>query len=118
VAACDLFVSHAGGACAGTLAAGVPQLMFPAQYEQYLTALRVVQLRAGVLVKPTATPRDVGGALAHLLGDPSHAAAAKAYAARYPDYTPQEHVRRVVARIEEILAGPSRWERRAILAPR
>jgi len=123
LAGCDLFVSHGGGACAGTLAAGIPQLIFPAQYEQYLTALRVAQIRAGVLAKPNATAAEVAMALAQLLGQSAHAEAAKAFAARYPGYTPREHVRRVIARIEEILARPSRWPRlvrtplHAILAP-
>lgn len=119
---CDLFVSQGGNVSVGTLMAGVAQLVFPSQYEQYLTARRIEQLGAGVWLPMQATSGEVFTALARAL-DPAHSANAKAYAQRYHGYTPQEQLRRVTLRIEQILAQPSRWtalpgaSRNPILAP-
>ncbi len=107
---CDLFVSQAGNVAVGTLMSGVPQLVFPSQYEQYLTGRRLEQIGAGVMVPPDAPPAEVSAGLERALSDPRVAAAAKAYAKRYPQYSATEQQRRIVVRIEEILAQPSRWD--------
>jgi hypothetical protein len=112
---CDLFVSQAGNVAVGTLMSGVPQLVFPSQYEQYLTGRRLEQIGAGVMVPPDAPPAEVSAGLERALSDPRVAAAAKAYAKRYPQYSASEQQRRIVVRIEEILAQPSRWD--ALPAP-
>lgn len=118
---CDLFVSHGGSATIGTLLAGVPQLVFPGQYEQYITARRVGQLGAGEWFSPDDTA--VAAKMGRVLDDPSFTQNARTYARAYEGYTPREQVRRIVKRIEEIAAAPSRWTRRvpartdAILAP-
>jgi len=118
---CDLFVSHGGSATIGTLLAGVPQLVFPGQYEQYITARRVGQLGAGAWFSPDDTA--VAAKMGRVLDDPSFTENARKYARAYEGYTPGEQVRRIVKRIEEIAAEPSRWPRRvparadAILAP-
>ena len=109
LAECDLFVSQAGNVAVGTLMAGVPQLVFPSQYEQYLTARRLEQIGAGIMLPPDAPAQAVAEALERALSDPRFAAAAKAYAQRYPKYSAPEQQRRIVVRIEEILAQPSRW---------
>lgn len=106
---CDLFVSQAGNVAVGTLMSGVPQLVFPSQYEQYVTARRLEQVGAGIMLAPDASPQAVGEALERVLADPSFAAAAKSFAKRYPQYSAAEQQRRIVVRIEEILAQPSRW---------
>ena len=103
---CDLFVSHAGAAAAGTVLYGVPQLMFPAHYEQFLTSLRIAQLGAGVAVLPAASADEVKTALAAVLNDRSYRDAARAYGKRYPAYSPAEQQRRIVQRIEDILRAP------------
>ena len=105
---CDLFLSHGGNACPGSLMLGVPQMVFPSQYEQFLTGYRVANLGAGAWVGPEAPAASVASALAQVLGDPSFKKAAKAYAARYPDYSPAEQQRRILNRLEEILAKPAR----------
>jgi UDP:flavonoid glycosyltransferase YjiC (YdhE family) len=123
LAECDLFVSHGGSACIGTLLAGVPQLVFPGQYEQYITGRRIEQLGAGTWVGSEDTAETLAVGLSRVLGDPSYATVARAYARRYSGYTPREQARRIVKRIEQILAAPSRWARSvpartdAILAP-
>jgi UDP:flavonoid glycosyltransferase YjiC (YdhE family) len=109
LAECDLYVSTGGNVCVGTLMSGVPQLVMPGQYEQYITARRIEQLGVGAWLRPDATTANVAVTLKRLLDDPRYPAAARAYAKRYAAYSPAEQQRRIVARIEEILARPSRW---------
>jgi hypothetical protein len=106
---CDLFVSQGGNVAVGSLMSGVPQLVFPSQYEQYLTARRLEQVGAGLWLALDAQPAAVAAALERALAEPQFSAAAKAFAQRYPRYSPAEQQRRMVVRIEEILAQPSRW---------
>ncbi len=106
---CDLFVSQGSSLCPATLMSGVPQLVFPSQYEQYVTARRVEQAGVGIMLPPDATAAAVAEALERALANPSFTAAAKAFARRYPQYSAPEQERRIVARIEEIVAHPSRW---------
>ncbi|HUL57343.1 MAG TPA: nucleotide disphospho-sugar-binding domain-containing protein [Usitatibacter sp.] len=108
LAACDLLVSHGGNICPGTLMYGVAQLVFPTQYEQFLTAQRIGQIGAGAWLSPESSAEAVAQALARLLDDPSCKRAAAAFAARYPAYSPAEQQRRMVGRIEQILAQPAR----------
>jgi spore coat polysaccharide biosynthesis predicted glycosyltransferase SpsG len=109
LADCDLFVSQGGNVAVGTLMAGVPQLVLPMQYEQYITARRIEQIAAGLWLALEATPAQVATALQRVLHEPGFAAAARAFSRRYPAYSPAEQQRRIVARIEEIVASPSRW---------
>ena len=104
---CDLFVSQAGSAASGILMSGVPQLMIPAHYEQYLTARRIEQIGAGMMLLPEASGAQLANALRTMVEDPRFRKAAKAYAARYPAYSPAEQQRRIVKRIEDILAAPA-----------
>lgn len=105
---CDLFVSQAGSAATGLVAMGIPQLLLPAHYEQYLTARRIEQLGAGILLMPEASAQDLAIALRSLVSEPRWRAAAQAYSKRYPAYTPGEQQRRIVRRIEDILAASSK----------
>lgn len=120
---CDLFVSHGGSACIGSLLAGVPQLVFPGQYEQYITARRIEQLGAGTWIGSDDDAATVAAGLRRVLGSDAFATAARAYARRYSGYTPAEQARRIVKRLEQILAAPPRSARSiparadAILAP-
>jgi len=109
LAECDLLISHGGNIAPGTLMAGVPQLIFPMQYEQYLTARRIEQLGAGLWLAPDTASSEIPATLQRLLGEPGFANAARAYARRYPAYSPAEQLRRIATRIEEIVAKPSRW---------
>lgn len=105
---CELYVSQAGSASTGVLMAGVPHLTFPVHYEQYLSAIRIAQLGAGLCLLPDAKAQDVANALRTVLAEPRFRAAARAYAARYPAYSPAEQQRRIVKRIEDILAAPAK----------
>jgi UDP:flavonoid glycosyltransferase YjiC (YdhE family) len=104
---CELLVCHGGEIAGGALASGVPVLLIPSHYEQYLTARCIDALGAGGWLTPEASPADVRVAIATLTNDPRFLAAARAYAARYPAYSPLEQRRRIVARVEDILS-PSR----------
>jgi UDP:flavonoid glycosyltransferase YjiC (YdhE family) len=103
---CDLLVCHGGEISAGAVMYGVPQLLFPTHYEQYLLARRLEMLGAAAWIGPAGAAGIVHAALANLLGNPAFAAAARAFAERYPAYSPLEQRRRVVARIEQILTTP------------
>ena len=110
LAECDLLVSHGGNIAPGTLMSGVPQLAFPTQYEQYLTARRIEQLGAGLVHGPEAKAADIARSLRRLLEERRFRDAARAYAQRYPAYSPAEQQRRIVARLEQIALAPARWQ--------
>ncbi|HEX5129236.1 MAG TPA: nucleotide disphospho-sugar-binding domain-containing protein, partial [Usitatibacter sp.] len=101
---CDLLVSHGGEIAGGALCHGVPSLLFPSHYEQYLMALRQRQLGTGAWLPLGATAQDVVDALDGLLRDDRALGKARAFARRYPAWSPPEQRRRIVARIEELLA--------------
>jgi UDP:flavonoid glycosyltransferase YjiC (YdhE family) len=101
---CDLLVCHGGEIAGGAAASGVPVLLFPSHYEQYLTARRLEQLGAGGWIGPAGTRADVEAGLRALTGDARFQAAARAFAQRYPAYSPTEQRRRIVERVEAILS--------------
>jgi UDP-N-acetylglucosamine:LPS N-acetylglucosamine transferase len=101
---CDLIVCHGGEISAGAVMYGVPQLLFPTHYEQYLLARRLELLGAAGWIGPAGDAAVVSGALARLATDPSFGSAARAFAQRYASYSPQEQRRRVVGRIEQIIS--------------
>lgn len=99
---CDLVVSHGGTLAPGSLMRGIPQLVFPSQYEQYLTAVRLQQLGVGRWVGPGETAAQLRSTLLSMLGDPRYGQAARAYASRYPAFTPKEQRRRITQRLEKL----------------
>jgi UDP:flavonoid glycosyltransferase YjiC (YdhE family) len=105
---CDLLVSHGGNIGPGALMFGVPQLILPMQYEQFITANRIANLGAGAWIGPGAPQESVAPTLATVLSNPSYKLAARAYAAKYPAYSPAEQERRIVNRMEEIIQQPAR----------
>jgi UDP:flavonoid glycosyltransferase YjiC (YdhE family) len=109
---CDLMVCHGGEITAGSLMYGVPQMLFPTHYEQYLLARRVELLGAGGWIGPAASASVVTGALQRVLAEASFTTAARAFAQRYAAYSPQEQRRRIITRVEQILAAAN------ILPPR
>jgi hypothetical protein len=109
---CDMMVSHGGEIAIGGLLYGIPQLVFPGHYEQYLTAVRVHQLGCGFWCGPTATAADVEAGFTQVLAHSRYVTAARAFAKRYVAFSPAEQRRRIVNRIEELLARPG-----AILSP-
>lgn len=105
LAECDLAITHGGQLTAGLAALGIPQLVFPLQFEQYIAARRIDQAGCGIWMGGAATGADVAAAINELLGNPARTASAKAFGRRYPGFSLAEQRRRMVARIEE-LTGP------------
>jgi UDP:flavonoid glycosyltransferase YjiC (YdhE family) len=102
---CDLFVNHGGNVAPAALMHGVPQLVLPAQYEQLVTAMRIEQLGAGLAAPRVDAPREVANAFTHALRDgPRMRRAADVLRRRYAAFSPAEQERRIVARIEQVLA--------------
>ncbi|HZZ91317.1 MAG TPA: nucleotide disphospho-sugar-binding domain-containing protein [Usitatibacter sp.] len=101
---CDLFLDHGGDVAGAGLMHGVPQLLFPAQYEQFLTAVRIEQLGAGVGLARPDPGGEVRAAFGRMLADRArHRAAAQAYRQRYASFSSAEQERRIVARIEQLV---------------
>jgi UDP:flavonoid glycosyltransferase YjiC (YdhE family) len=80
-------------------------LVLPRHYEQYLTAVRLQQLGPGGWLTAQSGPQHVKAALDAMTGDPRFQAAARAFARKYSAWSPAEQRRRIVARIEAIVAG-------------
>uniref|UniRef100_UPI003511C3AC glycosyltransferase n=1 Tax=Pelomonas sp. KK5 TaxID=1855730 RepID=UPI003511C3AC len=102
---CELLVCHAGEATlAQGLLAGVPLLLMPMQAEQALLA-RTTCLRSGAAVNvldlPPGTP--ISAAVERALGDAGLRERARAFAARYRDFTQAEQTEALVAQFEALL---------------
>jgi UDP:flavonoid glycosyltransferase YjiC (YdhE family) len=70
-------VTHGGhGTVARALAAGVPVVALPHGRDQADNAVRVEARGAGIAIKKSASPARIARAVADLLGDDAHAAAA------------------------------------------
>lgn len=102
---CDAVVCHAGhGTVSALLLAGIPLLLLPGQLEQYLLALNVQNLGAGLLVNPEAQDRDYAAPLARLLAEPGFGQRARDFAAKYAHESQQERISKIADRCEEMLA--------------
>ena len=101
----ELCICHAGEATlAQALLAGVPLLLLPTQAEQFLIARRVGQTGAGVNAAERARPLDYAALIGTLLGDSAQRRAAREFARRHADYTPQRHTRELADEFERLLA--------------
>jgi len=106
---CDLFVNHGGNVAGAALMHGVPQLVLPAQFEQLVTAARIEQARAGVSVARIDAPREVARGFERALRERAALRrGADAFRKRYAAFSPAEQERRIVARIEQVLAQDAR----------
>lgn len=103
---CDLMITHGGNLAPGGLMRGVAQLCLPMHYEHYITALRIEQLGAGGWLPLTAGPSQVDEAIARLLATPRFALAARAFSQQHAAFSPAEQRRRIVARLQELVAQP------------
>lgn len=104
---CDLLVSHGGEIAAGAACSGVPALLFPSHYEQFLLSLRLQQLGCARWLPMNVGAGAIVEAFDELLANPRASATARAFAQRYPAYSPAEQRRRFVQRIEAILSPSS-----------
>jgi UDP:flavonoid glycosyltransferase YjiC (YdhE family) len=99
---CDLAITHGGQLSGGIAALGIPQLVFPLQFEQYITARRIQQMGCGIWLGPRAGAAEIAATLTELLANPAHTLSARAFARRYPAFSLNEQRRRMVARIEQV----------------
>ncbi len=97
---CAAIVHHGGiGTCAQSLAAGIPQLISPLNFDQPDNARRIQRLGAGkMLMKYLFTPRRVATELKHLLEDKRTKKMARHYAN-------QLHSENGISRTCDILEG-------------
>ena len=104
-AECDAAVLHAGqGATAAVLLAGKPVLQIPLVLEQRLTAEATVRLGAGEIVNDRAKDIDAARAkLEAVLTEDRYTEAARRFAQKYSDFDPAAQVKRMVARVEELI---------------
>lgn len=108
VAECDFCLCHGNvGTTLGMLRGGKPVLVLPKHLEHYLLGRALQHLGAGLVIAPQEEAPDIGAALATMLADPAHAAAARALAQRGAADSVGTMTRRAVARIEA-LAAPVR----------
>ena len=106
---CDVFVNHGGNIAGAALMHGVPQLVLPLQYEQFLMGVRLEQLGAGLSAPRIDRPAETRAAWDRVLRERARLQqGAAAYRQRYPGFSPAEQQRRIVARIEQVLAGDAR----------
>ena len=105
---CDVGITHAGhGTSSALLLAGIPLLLLPLQLEQFMTAMNVANLGAGIALHPEQHPKDHAGALQRLLADPAYALRAQDFAARYDHEAQAQRVQKIANRCEQLLAQPT-----------
>lgn len=100
---CEMLVTHGGEISTGALTYGIPALLFPTHYEQYLTARRMQQLGTGFWCAPHASAADAARGWGQVLDNPHYLASARAFANRYRAFSPSEQRRRIIVRIEDLL---------------
>lgn len=105
----DAAVTYASPAATiAFLMAGKPALMVPMHLEQYLMALRVQDMGAGLLLNPEQPPATLDGVLDRLLTDPALRSNVAAFATKYANFDQAQVMTHIVARIEELAATYSR----------
>lgn len=102
----SVFVSY-GPAASVTqaLLRSVPQLIAPAHVEAQMTAVRVVAMGAGLILRGDPNSERINGAVTRLLSDPRFKVRALEFAARHKDFDPARAVSRLVTEIETLVAG-------------
>jgi UDP:flavonoid glycosyltransferase YjiC (YdhE family) len=104
----DLAITTGGtGTVSQTLLAGIPLLLVPQNVEQYLMALRVEELGAGLAVRHKRQEEDFTGLLEGLLQNPSYRQTAGAFAKQYAGFKPEHIVDLAVRLIEGALNKPT-----------
>jgi UDP:flavonoid glycosyltransferase YjiC (YdhE family) len=101
---CDLMVTHGGDLAAAGLMAGVAQLCLPMHYEHFITARRIEQLRAGTWLPLQADAATIGSVLERMLASAEFQLAARAFCRHHAAFSGPEQRRRIVARLQELLA--------------
>ena len=102
---CDLGICHSGANTVHALVtAGRPVLLLPLNLEQLMTARRVLEMGAGLVMNYEESAPDYAGMIQRLLQEPSFTEAAQAVAARHAGDDPAAGLARIVDRLEELVA--------------
>jgi UDP:flavonoid glycosyltransferase YjiC (YdhE family) len=102
----DLVVSYGGaGMIATSLLAGRPMLLVPYTVEQYLGALRVKELGAGIVVAAHQAPCDFAQPLGQLLSAPAYREAAAQFAEGYREFDRNQAIAHATSVIIAALEG-------------
>ncbi|MBI3902685.1 MAG: hypothetical protein HY306_07045 [Nitrosomonadales bacterium] len=101
---CDVVVCNAGhGTVSAVLLAGIPLLLLPGQLEQFLLALNVQNMGAGLLVNSEVPNCDYAAPLGRLLSEPGFGQRAREFAAKYAHESQQDRIARIADRCEELM---------------
>ena len=98
----DLVIAYGSGTVAQALLAGIPLLLVPRWAEQYLSALRVEALGAGLVVRGKGPPPSYPALLERLQSDPQYRTAARRFATQYAGFNAAESVSRLASIIEGV----------------
>jgi hypothetical protein len=88
------------------LMAGKPVLMVPGHLEQFLFALRVEQMGAGLLQNPEQPPHGLATMLQRVMHEPGFRRNAEAFASKYANFDQNAVMGNIASRIEELALGP------------
>jgi UDP:flavonoid glycosyltransferase YjiC (YdhE family) len=101
---CDFGVCHAGhGTTCELLLNGRPLLLLPMQLEQYLTAKRVSEAGAGIIVDGENSHKDWTAAAGQIINNPDLTTRAQEFAQRYVGPSSPSTVARIADECEEIM---------------
>lgn len=98
-----LVVCHSPGTLAAGLMAGLPVLLLPEHVEQAMVAHRVMAQGLGLALSPGVTEAACAAAITRLMTEPAHAARARAFAAHYHGYDPDDAADAIGESCHEIL---------------
>jgi len=103
---CHVGICHAGsGTVQSLVVSGKPVLLLPEHLEQMMTAKRVQQLGAGLIVDFEKPSPDYGRLIRRLLDESSFTEAAQAVSRRLAGDNQTARVARIVDRLEELIAS-------------
>jgi UDP:flavonoid glycosyltransferase YjiC (YdhE family) len=112
---CDFGVCHAGhGTTCALLLKGKPLLLLPMQLEQYLTARRVSETGAGVIVGGENPHDDFRAAASRIVNDSGFTRRAQEFAQRYAGYNSSSTVTRIATECEEFVHHSKNGRREAV----
>ncbi len=101
LAEANLIIAYGSGMVASALLAGVPLLLTPRWAEQYLTALRVEALGAGLIVRSSGLPQSYPALLERLLSERQYRDAASRFAARHAGFNEEEAISRIAGLVAD-----------------
>lgn len=102
---CDLTICHAGhGTASAQLLMGIPMLLLPLHLEQYMNAINIEKMGAGICINPEQQKKNYATALNRLLNEKTFPDNAKNFALRYAHQSQQERVIKMADRCEELIS--------------